>query len=46
MKKEIDNDKPIERKVYIPPADHPWRKDMMLRKKLNTAWDSVPNPEV
>ena len=46
MKKEIDNEKPIERKVYIPPADHPWRKDMMLRKKLNTAWDSVPNPEV
>jgi len=26
MKKEIDNDKPTERKKYIPPANHPWRK--------------------
>lgn len=26
MTKEVDNDKPIERKKYIPPADHPWRK--------------------
>lgn len=26
MKKEIDNNKPIERKKYIPPSNHPWRK--------------------
>ena len=26
MKQEIKNDKPIEKKHYIPPADHPWRK--------------------
>lgn len=26
MKKEIKSDKPIERKQYIPPANHPWRK--------------------
>ena len=26
MKKEIDNNKPLERKKYIPPANHPWRK--------------------
>ena len=26
MKKEIANDKPVERKKYIPPANHPWRK--------------------
>ena len=26
MKKEIDNDKPVERKKYIPPSNHPWRK--------------------
>lgn len=32
MKKEIDNDKPIEKKKYIPPKDHPWRKNMMLSK--------------
>ena len=25
MKKEIDNDKPIEKKKYIPPKNHPWR---------------------
>ena len=31
MKKEIDNDKPIERKKVIPPKNHPWRKNMMLR---------------
>lgn len=31
MKKEIDNDKPIERKKFIPPKDHPWRKNMMLK---------------
>ena len=32
MKKEIDNNNPIEKKKYIPPENHPWRKDMMLRK--------------
>ena len=26
MKKEIDNNKPIEKKTYVPPANHPWRK--------------------
>ena len=26
MKKEIDNNKPIEKKPYVPPANHPWRK--------------------
>ena len=26
MKKEIDNNKPIEKKKYTPPANHPWRK--------------------
>ena len=31
MKKEIDNDKPIERKKVSPPKNHPWRKNMMLR---------------
>ena len=31
MKKEIDNDKSIEKKKYIPPATHPWRKNMMLK---------------
>lgn len=31
MKKEIDNDNPIERKKVIPPKNHPWRKNMMLR---------------
>jgi len=31
MKKEINNDKPIEKKKYIPPKDHPWRKNMMLK---------------
>ncbi len=31
MKKESDNSKPIERKEYIPPKNHPWRKNMMLR---------------
>lgn len=32
-----------EHHKYIPPRDHPWRKNMMLRK---TNWDSAPNPEV
>ena len=31
MKKEADNNKPSEKKKYIPPENHPWRKDMMLR---------------
>ena len=31
MKKEIDNDKSIEKKKYIPPANHPWRKNMILK---------------
>ena len=31
MKKEIDNRNPVERKKVIPPANHPWRKNMMLR---------------
>lgn len=31
MKKEIDNNKPIERKKVIPPKNHPWRKNMLLR---------------
>ena len=26
MKKEIDNDEPIEKKKYLPPPNHPWRK--------------------
>ena len=26
MKKEIKSDKPIEKKQYTPPANHPWRK--------------------
>ena len=34
MKKEIDNNRPIERKKYIPPAEHPWRKNMMLKKHI------------
>ena len=31
MKKELDNDEPIERKKVVPPKSHPWRKNMMLR---------------
>ncbi len=31
MRKEIDNNKPVEKKKYVPPKDHPWRKNMMLR---------------
>lgn len=26
MKKEIENDNPIEKSKYIPPKEHPWRK--------------------
>ena len=33
MKKEIVNNKPVEKKKYIPPKNHPWRKNMMLKKK-------------
>ena len=33
MKREIDNDNPVEKKEYKPPADHPWRKNMMLKNK-------------
>ena len=29
MKKEIDNNMPIERKKYIPPINHPWRKKFL-----------------
>lgn len=32
MKKEIDNKRPIEKKKYIPPKSHPWRKNMMLKR--------------
>ena len=31
MKKEIENNKPVEKKKVIPPKNHPWRKNMMLR---------------
>lgn len=31
MKKEINNNKPVERKKFIPPKNHPWRNNMMLR---------------
>ena len=31
MKKEIDNSNPSEKKKYVPPKNHPWRKNMMLR---------------
>ena len=31
MKKEIENDEPIEKKKYLPTSNHPWRKNMMLR---------------
>ena len=34
MKKESDNNKPVEKKQYIPPKDHTWRKNMMLKKKV------------
>ena len=32
MKKEKDNNKPIEKKKIIPPKNHPWRKNMILKK--------------
>ena len=31
MIKEIDNDKPLERKKVIPPKDHPWRRKFNRR---------------
>lgn len=31
MKKETNNNKPIEKKKVVPPKDHPWRKNMMLK---------------
>ena len=30
VKKEIENNKLIEKKKYIPLINHPWRKNMML----------------
>ena len=36
MKKEIENNKPIEKNEYKPPDNHPWRKNMMLRKHHNS----------
>ena len=53
MKKEKDNSKPIERKKYIPPANHPWRKKLVTKhwyepRFLNTenevfTWDKITN---
>lgn len=31
MKEEKNNDLPIEKKIYKPPKNHPWRKNMMLK---------------
>lgn len=31
MKKEIENNKPVEKKKYVVPNNHPWRKNMMRR---------------
>lgn len=31
MKKEKDNKLPIEKKKYIPPKEHPWRKNMIVK---------------
>ena len=31
MKKEISNNKPVEKKKCVIPDNHPWRKNMMLR---------------
>ncbi len=31
MKKEKENNKLVEKKKYVPPKDHPWRKNMMLK---------------
>ena len=31
MKRESKNNNPIEKKKVIPPKNHPWRKNMMLR---------------
>lgn len=40
---EKENNKPKEKKKHISPKEHPWRKNMMLRKNN---WGSVPYPEV
>ena len=32
MKKETNNKKPVEKTKYIPPKDHPWRMNMMIKK--------------
>lgn len=32
MKEEKNNDLPIEKKIYKPPKNHPWRKNMMLKQ--------------
>lgn len=34
MKKEKDNKLPIKKKKYIPPKEHPWRKNMMLKTHI------------
>jgi hypothetical protein len=31
MKEEKNNNLPIEKKIYKPPKNHPWRKNMMLK---------------
>ena len=31
MKKEVNNNKSVEKKKIVPPKNHPWRKNMMLR---------------
>ena len=31
MIKETDNNKSIKKKKIVPPKNHPWRKNMMLR---------------
>ena len=46
MKKERDNNNPIEKTIYKPPADHPWRKNMMSRNSIRKSWNSGTNPEV
>ena len=46
MKKERDNNNPIEKTIYKPPADHPWRKNMISRNSIRKSWNSGTNPEV
>ena len=45
MQKESDNNKPVEKKQYIPPKDHPWRKNMMLKKKVELIEALPQTPE-